>query len=261
MRVCDLFCTFVAFFMTNRRIDIGSQSLELAQPCVMGIINCTSDSFYAASRVAEADVVATAERMINEGAAILDIGGCSTRPNSQPAEEAEEWRRVEPALRMLRQAMPEIPLSLDTFRVSVARRALDTFGPMIINDISGGSEDMYRLVSEYDVPYILTNKPVPTIEGYHRWIVDPGLGFLGSTEADYRTLSGLQRGEYPILVGLSRKSMIYKPLGITPEETLAPTQALHMAALMHGADILRVHDVLPAVQTIRLFTMLDKKTI
>lgn len=225
----------------------------------MGIINCTPDSFYAPSRVPEQEVLAVAERMIDEGAAILDIGGCSTRPGSTPPDEETEWHRVEPALRMIRQSMPHIPLSLDTFRVSVARRALDTFGPMIINDVSGGGDEMYDLVKAYDVPYVITGKPVPDMVGYDRWIEDPGLGFLGSTEKDYSTLSGLQKGAYPLLVGLSRKSMIYKPLGTKPEDTLAVTQSLHMYALLRGADILRVHDVLPAVQTIELFNLLEKK--
>lgn len=246
--------------MTGRRIDIGSLSVSLASPCVMGIINCTPDSFYSPSRVQEGEVLAVAERMVADGAAILDIGGCSTRPGYTPVEEEEEWRRVEPALRMIRKAMPEVVLSLDTYRVEVARRALDTFGEMIINDVSGGDEQMYGLVKAYDVPYIITGRPVPEVHGYDKWIEDPGLGFLGSTEADYAALRSLRRGDYPLLVGLSRKSMIYRTLGITPEESLTPTQALHMYALTHGADILRVHDVLPAVQTVRMFTMLDKKT-
>ncbi len=245
--------------MNRTRINIGGQCLDLATPAVMGILNVTPDSFYAASRVAEDEVVERAAAMLASGAAVLDIGGCSTRPQSQPVDGEEEWRRVEPALRAVREAFPAAVLSLDTFRVEVARRALESFGALIINDISGGGEAMYDLVQRTGVPYVLTGRELPErMRSYPGLICDPGIGFLGSTEADYRALREMKRGDYPLLVGVSRKSMIYKPLGITPAEALAPTQAMHMYALMHGADILRVHDVKEAAETVKMFTMLEK---
>ena len=229
---------------------------------IMAIGNVTPDSFYAASRLANTDQVITwAQTAIAEGADILDIGGCSTRPGSTPATEEEEWKRVESALRILRKALPDVQLSLDTFRPEIARRALESFGPMIINDISGGSEAMYDLVQQHDVPYVFTfrgdyrNLGILDIRPGLKWILDPGFGFIGSTEADYecmRHLDDLRPYNRPVLVGLSRKSMIWRPLGLTPDTCLSATQALQMHALEHGATILRTHDVKETAQTIKL---------
>ena len=234
----------------------------------MAIGNVTPDSFYASSRLADAHrVIEWARHAIDEGADILDIGGCSTRPGSTPASEEEEWARLEPALEALRQELPHTPLSLDTFRPEIARRALESFGPMTINDISGGSEEMYRVIRHFGVPYIWTLRGDLTLPAAHPemndmdLILDPGFGFIGSTEADYecmRHLDQLRAFGRPVLVGISRKSMVWRPLGITPDTCLAPTQALHLYALEHGATILRTHDVAATAQTIRLWQQLYK---
>ena len=235
----------------------------------MAIGNVTPDSFYAPSRLTDTDrVIAWARTALEEGADILDIGACSTRPGSTPAPEEEEWRRLEPALQALRAELPDAQLSVDTFRPEIARRALDSFGPMIINDISRGCQAMYDLVCTHDVPYVFTfsgaynqlvildHCPMKHV------IIDLGLGFCGGVEEDYeclRRMDELQSYNRPILVGISRKSMIWKPLGLTPDTSLTSTQALHLYALEHGASILRVHDVLPARQTIRLYEMINGK--
>ena len=229
----------------------------------MAIGNVTPDSFYAASRLGSTDAIVTwARQALADGATILDIGACSTRPGSTPASEEEEWRRLAPALTALREALPEAQLSVDTFRPEIARRALEQFGPLIINDISGGCEAMYEVVRRAQVPYIWTLRGdldlparLPQIQDIDL-ILDPGFGFIGSTEADYkcmRTMDRLQAYNRPILVGVSRKSMIWRPLGLTPETCLEATQALQMYALAHGATILRTHDVAATRQTITLY--------
>lgn len=229
----------------------------------MAIGNVTPDSFYAASRVT--DIISWADQVLTEGADILDIGGCSTRPGSTPVEQEEEWRRLEPALKALRAAYPDALLSIDTFRPEIARRALEQFGPMTINDISGGCEAMYDLVRAHRVPYIWTLRGDLTLPERQPsmadidLILDPGFGFIGSTEADYacmRQLDSLRRYNRPILVGVSRKSMLWRPLGLTPETCLTATQALQLYALEHGATILRTHDVKETKQTIHLCTSL-----
>ena len=232
----------------------------------MAIGNVTPDSFYASSRLnGPAEVVAWARESVAAGADILDIGGCSTRPGSQAASEDEEWDRLEPAFAALKDALPEVQLSLDTFRPEIARRALEQFGPMIINDISGGSEAMYDVVRHYHVPYVWTilgdyNLPTKSdsMSGID-CILDPGFGFLGSTERDYqalRTLDQLSVYNKPVLVGISRKSMVYKPLGLTPDTCLSATQALQLYALEHGATILRTHDTRATRDTIEIYSRL-----
>ena len=235
----------------------------------MAIGNVTPDSFYAASRLGtESDLMKWAETSLAAGADILDIGACSTRPGSTPVGEEEEWARLEPALAVLRTAIPQVPLSIDTFRSEIARRALEQFGLMTINDISGGNEAMYDVVRTAGAPYIWTLRGQLDLPARHPemqdmdLILDPGFGFIGSTEADYdclRHMSELKAYNRPILVGVSRKSMVYKPLGLTPERCLNATQVLHLYALQQGATILRVHDVAEARQTIELFTILDKE--
>lgn len=228
----------------------------------MAIGNVTPDSFYASSRIANTDhVVAWARAALADGADLLDIGGCSTRPNSVFADEQTEWTRLEPALTAIREALPDASLSLDTFRPEIARRALTQFGPMIINDISGGSEEMISVVREFKVPYIWTLRGDLDLPNRRpEWkdidlILDPGFGFIGSPEADYacmRQMDRLQAFQRPILIGVSRKSMIWKTLGITPEESLSATQVLHLYAIQHGATILRTHDVKETKQTIHI---------
>ena len=234
----------------------------------MAIGNVTPDSFYAASRLADTDRVLTwARSAVADGADILDIGGCSTRPGGTPASEEEEWTRVAPALKAIRKEMPEMLLSLDTFRPSIARRALEQFGPMIINDISGGCEAMYEVVREFEVPYIWTlcgdlelPKKMPQVCEMEGLILDPGFGFIGSTEADYacmRNMKQLQAYGKPILVGVSRKSMVWRPLGLTPETCLSATQALQLYAIEQGATILRTHDVKETRQITKLFELVN----
>ena len=233
----------------------------------MAIGNVTPDSFYAASRLgSEHELVTWAHRALADGASILDIGACSTRPGSTPVDEEGEWRRLEPALAALRHELPDVPLSIDTFRPEIARRALNAFGPMTINDVTGGCEAMYEVVRQWKVPYIWTlcgqlDLPARRPEMNElELILDPGFGFIGSTEADYdclRQLDTLKQYKRPVLVGVSRKSIVWRPLGITPEESLSATQVLHLYALQHGATILRVHDVAEAAQTIKLFKKLS----
>ena len=232
----------------------------------MAIGNVTPDSFYAASRLGSTEaVVSWARQSLADGATILDIGACSTRPGSTPASEEEEWRRLEPALAALRVALPEAQLSVDTFRPEIARRAIEAFGSLIINDISGGCEAMYEVVRHAQVPYIWTLRgdlelPARMSEmGDLDLILDPGFGFIGSTEADYacmRNMGCLRAYGRPILVGVSRKSMVWRPLGLTPESCLEATQALQLYALEQGATILRTHDVKKTKETIRLFELI-----
>lgn len=229
----------------------------------MAIGNVTPDSFYASSRLSDmVQVLTWAKVALADGADILDIGGCSTRPGSTLAGEEEEWRRVAPALEALRAKFPNVPLSLDTFRPVIARRALQQFGSIIINDISGGCNEMFNLVREWNVPYIWTlrgNLNLPRLHPEYadlQLILDPGFGFCGGVEHDYSCLSHmdeLRAYDRPILVGLSRKSMIWRALDLTPDTCLMPTQALQLYALEHGATILRTHDVKETKQTIMLF--------
>lgn len=234
----------------------------------MAIGNVTPDSFYAASRLGSTDaVVAWAQQALADGADILDVGACSTRPGSTPASEEEEWRRLEPALAALREALPDVQLSVDTFRPEIARRALEAFGPLIINDISGGCEAMFDIVRRAHVPYIWTLRGDPDLPARRPelreldLILDPGFGFIGSTEADYacmRNMHNLRTYNRPILVGVSRKSMVWRPLGLTPETCLEATQALQLYALEHGATILRTHDVKETAQIVRLFELVNE---
>lgn len=233
----------------------------------MAILNVTPDSFYAGSRIQDPDrLVSAALRCMEDGADILDIGACSTRPDSLPASEEEEWSRLEPALRALRTRLPDARLSVDTFRPEIARRALESFGPLIVNDVSGGCEAMFSLVRGYRVPYIWTLrgdysrlKEIDRMEGIEL-ILDPGLGFTGGVDNDYRCLRQIDQLSAcgrPVLVGVSRKSMLYRLLETTPEDCLAATQVLHLYALQHGATILRVHDVREARQTVRLYEKIE----
>ena len=256
LHICIIFTNFAAQKENYCRLKVK----------IMAIGNVTPDSFYASSRLADQEhVLAWARQAVADGADILDIGGCSTRPGSTPASECEEWERVAPALEALRTSFPDTPLSLDTFRPGIARRAIETFGPMTINDVSGGCEAMYDVVRDFHVPYVWTlrgdlerPKRMPQLNELDL-ILDPGFGFIGSTEADYacmRRLDELRAYERPVLVGVSRKSMIWRPLGIRPEDSLAGTQVLHLYALQHGATILRVHDTKEAKQTISLWEKL-----
>ena len=242
---------------------------------IMGIMNVTPDSFYAGSRFqTEYDILHQAEKMLEEGADIIDIGGVSTRPGSEYVSENEEYQRVIPAIKILRQTFgDDIVMSLDTFRPWIAKAGCDE-GCAIINDISGGCEEMYEVAAKYDVNYILMhfigkegkmeenhvyhdmmkeimeyfNEKISLLKscGVEKIIIDPGFGFSTTVEENHHlldNLSDLKALGYPILAGLSRKSMLYKPLGITPEEALEATIQANLIAVKNGADILRVHDV------------------
>lgn len=261
----------------------------------MAIVNATPDSFFASSRTQSHKAVAErVERAIEEGAAIIDIGGYSSRPGAAEVSVEEEWTRVEMALSAAREVSSEVAISVDTFRSEVVRRAVAQFGDLIVNDITAGEGDseMLATVAKLGVPYIAmhmrgTPQTMQQLTEYgdvvedvvselscrlqaieragidlKRVALDPGFGFAKSVEQNYELLAGLHRLKalgQPLLVGVSRKSMIYKPLGITPDQALAATQAVHWEALQQGAALLRVHDVSEAVQTIKLYEKFAKQ--
>lgn len=252
-------------------LNVGGQLLSLERPLVMGILNATTESFYEASQMHTADAVAErALTMLREGASIIDVGGCSTKPGLAPVSEEEEMRRLGMALAAIRTVAPEAILSVDTFRASIAERCVREFGVQMINDVSGGEADerMFATVANLQVPYVLTcNKGRWTelmydlaerinrlhLMGVNDVIVDPGFGFGKTLDDNYRLMAHLEELhllECPLLVGVSRKSMIYKHLDITPAEALNGTTVLHTIALTKGAHILRVHDVKAAREAI-----------
>lgn len=252
------------------QLNVRGRLLDLKEPQVMGILNCTPDSFYASSRVQEEhDIAARAEQIIQEGGSMIDVGACSTRPGGDIVDEAEETRRIRHALRIVRRVYPDAIVSIDTFRPTVARMAIEEFGADIINDVSGGNEEMYQTVARYGVPYVLTSTE-PDIRrvlldfarrvqmlrdlGQKDIILDPGFGFGKTPEQNCRLMGELEKLEViglPVLVGVSRKSMIWKTLGITPEESLNGTTVMNTVALQKGASILRVHDVKVCVEVVR----------
>lgn len=265
-------------------INVGGELLSLEEPIVMGILNATPDSFYQHHEGAEAIRLRT-KQMLEEGAAILDVGACSTRPGFTPPDEAEEMRRLREALTVVRQEAPKAILSVDTFRADVAKMCVEEFGVQMVNDISGGELDnkMFKTVAELHVPYILTHSPLHSslkevevflseflqgmgskVEALHELgacdiILDPGFGFGKTLEENYILLQNLEvlhELHLPLLVGVSHKSMIYKLLGTTPEDALNGTTVLHTVALQKGAHILRVHEVREAMECIKLCQML-----
>jgi dihydropteroate synthase len=268
-------------------INIRGSLFDLSRPRVMGIINVTDNSFYEGSRhMSEKSVLETAALMIDQGADILDIGGCSTRPGSDPVEPDIEMQRVKMAVQTIRKHFPGSIISVDTWRSSVAEEAVLSYGADIINDVSAGEMDrnMFSLVERLNVPYILMHmqgKPATmqhnpvyndVISDLLMWfgnklaelkqrgvkdiVIDPGFGFGKTIDQNFELLRGLDSFSItglPILIGLSRKTTIWKTLGISPDYALNGTTALNMAALMKGANILRVHDVKEARETIQLF--------
>lgn len=253
---------------------------EWDSPIVMGIINVTPDSFYAPSRCEdESRLLQRVEQIIHEGGMIVDIGGCSTRPNGSVVSEEEEWARLDWALRTIRNAYPDIIVSLDTFRPTIAKRAIEQYHVNLINDVSGGDEPMYRLVGQQRVPYILTythaiqsNAPMTImsdmidfferrLDQLHRMgaidvVLDPGFGFGKTLEQNWiilRHMSDLELLNTPLLVGVSRKSMVYQALNIEPEQALAGTIATTILALRQGAAIVRAHDIQATQQTIQIY--------
>lgn len=260
------------------------------EPQVMGILNVTPDSFYAGSRKqTEAAIIDRIETILREGASIIDVGGYSSRPDAAEVSETEEMQRLEMALQPLLQHYPDVVVSVDTFRSSVARQCVEKYGVAMINDISGGELDerMFDTVAQLRVPYIMmhmrgtpqtmqqqTDYEDVTADllkyfsqklerlfrlGLNDVILDPGFGFSKTLEQNYelmRHLSDFRIFGLPLLVGVSRKSMIYKLLGTTPEESLNGSTVLHTYALLHGADILRVHDVRAAREAIQIVQQL-----
>lgn len=278
-------------------LNIRGSLIEFSRPQVMAIINATPDSFYAGSRVATThDIALRTEKLLREGADMLDIGACSTRPGAPGVPPDEECRRIIRAIRTVRRVSPRTILSVDTFRAETARIAVAE-GADIINDVSGGTLDsaMFSTVAELSVPYILmhmrgtpatmqqftdysphTDVAAAVIAdlaekitnlrslGVADLIVDPGFGFSKTLSQNYRLLAALPVMERmlgcPLLVGVSRKSMITAPLAISPGEALTPTTVINAFALERGASILRVHDPLEAAQAIRLTHMLIKES-
>ena len=255
-------------------LNIGGRLLTLDRPLVMGILNVTVESFYEASQTHTAEAIAERARaIVREGGDIIDIGACSTKPGLAPISEEEEMRRLAFALPIIRSAAPEAILSVDTFRATIAERSVKEFGVHIINDISSGKMDpqMFDVVAQLNVPYILTHNGKGIwkdmvyelaqninrlhLMGVNDIIVDPGFGFGKTLDENYRLMAYLEELhllESPLLVGISRKSMIYRQLNSTPEEALNGTTALNTIALMKGAHILRVHDVKEAVEAVKI---------
>ena len=257
---------------------------------IMGVVNLTDDSYFAASRCADVDqAVSRVGRLIDEGASIIDIGACSTRPGSQPVGAVEEWRRLRPVLEAVRWTFPQARISIDTYWSEVVSHAYDLIGDFIVNDISAGEDDpqMLPLVGSLGLTYVAMHKRgtpevMQTLTDYSDvvgdvltyfkqfaqkalqfgikdWVLDPGFGFAKTIEQNYELLSRLDEFKAlgtPVLVGVSRKSMVYKYFNISPEESLPATQALHLRALQLGADILRVHDVAETARTIALYRLL-----
>ena len=257
----------------------------------MAIVNLTDDSYFAESRCL--DVEAALGRisvLLDEGADIIDVGACSTRPGSMPVGEEEEWRRLEPVLKSVRERWPDLQLSIDTYWSSVVRKAYALVGDFIVNDISAGTIDpqMLPTVGDLGLTYVAMHiKGTPEtmqamadyqdvtaelvsyfsefamkseIFGVKSWVLGPGFGFAKTIAQNYeliRNLAEFNRFGRPVLVGVSRKSMIYKRFNITPEESLPATQVLHMQALINGASILRVHDVAEARRTIDIYRMVQ----
>ena len=257
-------------------INVRGRLLDLSEPRVMGILNVTPDSFYADSRQqTKAEIARRAAQIVAEGADIIDIGACSTRPGSQPATEAEETERLRLALDIVRREQPDAVVSVDTFRPDVAAMAVKDFGVDIINDVYPSTE-MFRMVSRLRVPYIvMSSKPTlrEMLLEFAEWvqllrdfgqkdiILDPGFGFGKTLEENYAVLQDMERlqvMELPVLVGVSRKSMIWRLLGTSPEEALNGTTVLNTVALKKGANILRVHDVHEAVECVKIVQQINR---
>lgn len=268
---------------------LSTASIDLRDSHVMAIVNVTPDSFYEESRnVTDGELEHRIERVVSEGATIVDIGGYSSRPNAEEVSLEEEWCRVRRGLQAVARVDGGVVVSIDSFRSEVIRRAVEEFGEVIVNDISAGEQDeaMLGVVAKYKLPYVAmhmrgTPKTMQSLTDYNKGVVqgvvdyfverteqikragidtqnivlDPGFGFAKSVEQNYELLVGLDQLRalgYPILVGVSRKSMIYKPLGITPEESLPGSLALAWETLRGGNAILRVHDVRETVQLLKL---------
>lgn len=266
----------------EKTLNLKGNLVSLATPLIMGILNVTPDSFFADSRKQdEAAIDARIQQILSEGGDLIDIGGYSSRPDAAEVTPAEEMRRLEVALSLLQRHYPQVPVSVDTFRADIARRCAEEYGVAMINDISGGELDaqMFSTVADLHIPYIMMHmRGTPQTKQQHcdyadlmeeimRYfarkveqlrllgvndiILDPGFGFSKTLAQNYELMAHLDEFkafDLPLLVGVSRKSMIYKLLGGTPADSLNGTTVLHTYALLHGANILRVHDVKAAVE-------------
>lgn len=275
------------FLKRKNSIKIGEEVIDFTIPIVMGVVNITPDSFYDGGKMEDEKVLLPAiEKMIKDGVSIIDIGAVSTRPESNVISTKVELGRLLPAVKAIRKEFPKIPISIDTFRSWVAVRVIDEIGPIMINDISGGTLDskMFETVGKMEVPYILSHiqgtprnmQENPTYEdiirdislyltervkrltkfGVKDIIIDPGFGFGKTLEQNYELLNRLDSFkvfQLPVMAGMSRKSMIWKALENSPEEALNGTSVANTFALLGGADILRVHDVKEAVEAIKIF--------
>ena len=263
-------------------INVRGQLIDLGEPLVMGIMNVTPDSFYANSRVQTAEAIRQrAHQIVAQGAKMIDIGACSTRPGGVVVSAEEEMRRLAFALPIVKEAEPDAILSIDTFHADIARRTIEEFGADIINDVEEGKDpEMFRTVAELGAPYILMStaanlhdmlidfsREVQELRdlGQKDIILDPGFGFGKDPVAgNYELLSVMERlqvMELPILVGISRKRMIHQLLGITAAESLNGTTILNTIALLKGANILRVHDVREAVEAVKIVGAMRQNTV
>ena len=269
-------------------LNCNGHLLDLSTPQVMGILNATPDSFYAASRTqTEREIANRAEEILQQGGTIIDVGACSTRPDSKTATEAEEEERLRLALKTIRIVAPDAIVSVDTFRPQLVRMAVEEYGVAIVNDVGApvnnpevtiaSQKDMFRMVSRLRVPYIYMSRKsnikdilldsaevvdVLRSMGQKDIIIDPGFGFGKTVEENYEVMNGMERLQMlklPIMVALSRKSMIYRLLESTQEQALAGTIALNTIGLMKGANILRVHDVKEAVDCAKIVKSLEIK--
>ncbi|MBC8005609.1 MAG: dihydropteroate synthase [Verrucomicrobia bacterium] len=283
------------FLKRKNTISLNGRLIDLSKPIVMGILNVTPDSFFDGGKYkTEINIVKRAEEMLEQGATIIDIGALSTRPGTEGISTREELDRLLPAVKAVRKAFPKAFISIDTYRSWVALEVIEECGPCIVNDVSGGNFDahMFETVGRLGVPYILMHmlgtplmmQENPEYEdiirdislfftdrvkkltkaGVKDVIIDPGFGFGKTLEHNYELLNRLDSFkvfQLPVLVGVSRKSMINKLLGTKPEQALNGTSVVNTLALMGGCEILRVHDVREAVETIHIFNMLHSTSI
>ena len=259
-------------------LNCNGRLLDLSEPQVMGIINLTPDSFYAASRKqAEGEIIARCHQILLEGASIIDVGACSTRPGGGLVSEEEEAERLQRGLRLIRREMPDAILSIDTFRPEVARMCIEEYGADIINDVEG-SDEMFQTVARLRTPYIYMSRKATvhdilldfaqTVQRLRDLaqkdiILDPGFGFGKTPEENFlllRELEKLHVLDLPLLVGMSRKRMVWQTLKVTPDNALNGTTVLNTVALQKGASILRVHDVKEASEAVKLVLNLKSST-
>jgi len=274
-------------------LNLSGRLVTIDRPWVMGIINVTPDSFYCGSRINdEASLVERVHQMVADGADIIDVGACSTRPGSESVDEQGEMQRLQWALPIIGREAPGVVLSVDTYRAAVARRCVEEWGADIVNDISGGTLDggMFETVARLHVPYVLTHMrgtpgTMTAMTGYNdvaadvlEWlarridnlrqmgvadvIADPGFGFAKDVEENYRLLACLDAYralDAPLMVGVSRKRMIYTPLNTTADDALNGTTVVNTLAIERGAHILRVHDVKPAVEAVKLTMLMQRQ--